>query len=77
MKIETRVWTLDELILANKVKLGRGDIISKKDIASFPGEYPIYSSAREKNGITASHGATWTFLPTAKRSIVPNGCSVF
>ena len=56
MKIETRVWTLDELILANKVKLGRGDIISKKDIASFPGEYPIYSSAREKNGTFGFYG---------------------
>lgn len=56
MKTETRVWTLDELILANKVKLGRGNIISKKDIASFPGEYPIYSSAREKNGTFGFYG---------------------
>jgi type I restriction enzyme S subunit len=56
MKIETRVWTLDELILAEKVKLGRGNIISKKDIASFPGEFPIYSSAREKNGTFGYYG---------------------
>ena len=56
MKLETRVWTLDELILANKVKLGRGDIISKKDSASFPGEFPIYSSAREKNGTFGFYG---------------------
>lgn len=56
MKIETQVWTLDELILAEKVKLGRGDIISKKDIASFPGEFPIYSSAREKNGTFGYYG---------------------
>ena len=56
MKTETRVWTLDELILANKVKLGRGNIISKKDMASFPGGYPIYSSAREKNGTFGFYG---------------------
>ena len=56
MKTETRVWTLDELILAEKVKLGRGNIISKKDIASFPGEFPIYSSAREKNGTFGYYG---------------------
>ena len=56
MTIETRVWTLDELILADKVKLGRGNIISKKDIASFPGEFPIYSSAREKNGTFGYYG---------------------
>jgi restriction endonuclease S subunit len=56
MKKLTRVWTLDELILAEKIKLGRGNIISKKDIASFPGEYPIYSSAREKNGTFGYYG---------------------
>ena len=56
MKTKIRVWTLDELILANKVKLGRGNIISKKDIANFPGEYPIYSSAREKNGTFGYYG---------------------
>jgi restriction endonuclease S subunit len=52
----TRVWSLDELILSNKVELGRGNIISKKDIASFPGNYPIYSSAREKNGTFGFYG---------------------
>jgi len=56
MKKLTRVWTLDELILAKKIKLGRGNIISKKDIARFPGEYPIYSSAREKNGTFGYYG---------------------
>ena len=56
MKKLTQVWTLDELILAEKIKLGRGNIISKKDIASFPGEYPIYSSAREKNGTFGYYG---------------------
>jgi type I restriction enzyme S subunit len=56
MTIETQVWTLDELILADKVKLGRGNIISKKDIRSFPGNFPIYSSAREKNGTFGYYG---------------------
>ena len=56
MNSEMQIWTLDELILADKVKLGRGDIISKKDIANFPGDYPIYSSAREKNGTFGFYG---------------------
>lgn len=56
MKKAVQVWTLDELVIANKVKLGRGNIISKKDIANFPGEYPIYSSAREKNGTFGYYG---------------------
>jgi len=56
MKGANEIWTLDELIIANKVKLGRGNIISKKDIANFPGEFPIYSSAREKNGTFGFYG---------------------
>ena len=56
MKNETKFWTLDELILADKIKLGRGNIISKIDIANFPGEFPIYSSAREKNGTFGYYG---------------------
>lgn len=56
MKIEKYIWTLDELVTSNKVKLGRGNIISKKDIANLPGEFPIYSSAREKNGTFGYYG---------------------
>lgn len=56
MKRVNQIWTLDELVIANKVKLGRGNVISKRDIADFPGEYPIYSSAREKNGTFGFYG---------------------
>ena len=50
------IWTLDELVLQNKIKLGRGNIISKNDIAAFPGNFPIYSSAQEKNGVFGFYG---------------------
>ena len=56
MKNDKYIWTLDELVTANKVKLGRGNIISKRDIANDPGEFPIYSSAREKNGTFGHYG---------------------
>ena len=48
--------TLDELCGEGIVKLGRGNIISKKDIAAKPGSYPIYSSARENEGKFGEYG---------------------
>ena len=48
--------TLDELCEEGTVKLGRGNIISKKDIAAKPGSYPIYSSARENEGKFGEYG---------------------
>ncbi len=48
--------TLDELCEEGIVKLGRGNIISKKDIAVKPGSYPIYSSARENEGKFGEYG---------------------
>ena len=48
--------TLDDLCEAGIVKLGRGNIISKKDIAAKPGPYPIYSSARENEGKFGEYG---------------------
>jgi type I restriction enzyme S subunit len=48
--------TLDELCEEGIVKLGRGNIISKKDIAAKPGSYPIYSSARENEGKFGEYG---------------------
>ncbi|MGH8215615.1 MAG: hypothetical protein ACREPZ_07975, partial [Rhodanobacteraceae bacterium] len=32
------------------VQLGRGKVISKKDLAATPGSYPVYSSAKENDG---------------------------
>lgn len=41
---------MEEMIEAGLIKLGRGKVISKKDIAENPGTFPIYSSARLNNG---------------------------
>ena len=51
------VKTLDALCDEGVVLLGRGNIISKKDIAADPGPYPIYSSARENDGKFGEYGA--------------------
>ena len=51
------VKTLDALCDEGVVLLGRGNIISKKDIAANPGPYPIYSSARENEGKFGEYGA--------------------
>jgi len=48
--------TLDELIDAGVIELGRGNVISKKDIAACPGPYPIYSSAKENDGKFGEYG---------------------
>ncbi len=48
--------SLDALIERGQIQLGRGKVISKKDIAADPGTYPIYSSARENNGKFGEYG---------------------
>jgi len=48
--------SLDELIEHGVIQLGRGKVISKKDIAAHPGEFPIYSSARENDGKFGEYG---------------------
>ena len=40
----------------NVVQLGRGKVISKKDLAATPGSYPVYSSAKEKDGKFGEYG---------------------
>jgi type I restriction enzyme, S subunit len=50
-------FSLDELIKMGKVSLHRGNIISKRDIDSNPGEYPIYSSATKNNGMFGRYGS--------------------
>jgi type I restriction enzyme S subunit len=50
------VKTLDALCDEGVVLLGRGDVISKRDIAANPGPYPIYSSARENEGKFGEYG---------------------
>jgi type I restriction enzyme S subunit len=51
-----KIESLDSLINRGVIKLNRGDIISKRDIAAYPGEYPIYSSAKENNGMFGRYG---------------------
>ena len=48
--------SLDELIELGLIELGRGDVISKKDMAEFPGTYPVYSSAKENDGKFGEYG---------------------
>jgi type I restriction enzyme S subunit len=51
-----QIESLDSLINRGIIKLNRGDIISKRDIAAHPGDYPIYSSAKENNGMFGRYG---------------------
>lgn len=47
---------LDSFIAAGDITLGRGEIISKDDIESNPGPYPIYSSSAHNNGKFGEYG---------------------
>ena len=38
------------------LQLGRGKVISKKDLAASPGTYPVYSSAKENDGKFGEYG---------------------
>ncbi|EOX4200099.1 MULTISPECIES: restriction endonuclease subunit S [Vibrio] len=52
-------WTsylLDELEALEWVVLGRGNVISKKDIEKIPGDYPIYSSSVKNSGLMGKYG---------------------
>ena len=52
-------WTsylLDELEALEWVVLGRGNVISKKDIENIPGDYPIYSSSVKNSGLMGKYG---------------------
>lgn len=51
-----KIESLDSLINRGVIKLNRGDIISKRDIAAHPGDYPIFSSAKENNGMFGRYG---------------------
>lgn len=48
--------TLGELEDLGIITLGRGKVISKKDIQDNPGEYPIYSSSAVGSGIFGTYG---------------------
>ncbi len=50
------VKTLDELINEGLITLGRGKIISRKDLAATPGNFPVYSSAKMNEGKFGEYG---------------------
>ena len=41
---------------AGVLKLGRGNVISKNDLSSFSGDYPVYSSSASGSGIFGRYG---------------------
>jgi len=47
---------LGELINKGKIKLFRGKVISKDDMKEFPGDYPVYSSSVQNNGLLGYYG---------------------
>lgn len=53
---EWRYAPVHELEVRGLLKLSRGNVISKSDIASTPGEYPIYSSSIHNNGEFGRYG---------------------
>lgn len=48
--------SLDDLVTRGMIQLGRGKVISKQDLATTPGNYPVYSSAKEGDGIFGRYG---------------------
>jgi type I restriction enzyme S subunit len=50
------VTSLNELVEAGVIQLTRGKVISKKDIEAFPGNFPVYSSAKENEGKFGEYG---------------------
>lgn len=49
-------YRLEELEELGWIELGRGNVISKKDIDNIPGEYPIYSSSIKNSGLMGKYG---------------------
>lgn len=47
---------LGELEDTGRIRLGRGNVISKQDIQNNPGHYPVYSSAATNNGMIGRYG---------------------
>ena len=48
--------SLDELIEDEVIQLGRGKVLSKKDMQACPGPYPVYSSAQNNDGKFGEYG---------------------
>ena len=55
-KGEWELWTIDKLEEFKCVKLSRGRVISRKDIDRTPGNFPIYSSSIQNDGLFGRYG---------------------
>jgi len=53
---EWKKQTIEELEDQDILTLSRGQVISKKDIARIPGQYPIYSSSVKNSGLFGRYG---------------------
>lgn len=53
---EWKSYKLSELEDLGHIQLGRGNVISRKDISSAPGPYPIYSSSVMAGGLFGTYG---------------------
>lgn len=49
-------YTLKELEESGAITLGRGQVVSKKDLEANPGIYPVYSSSAQGNGEFGQYG---------------------
>ena len=67
---------LGELEREQKIRLGRGKVISENDITSTPGKYPIYSSSARNNGEMGRYGL-WMFNQELVTWSIDGGGSVF
>ena len=67
---------LGELERKQKIRLGRGKVISESDITSTPGKYPIYSSSARNNGEMGRYGL-WMFNQELVTWSIDGGGSVF
>lgn len=53
---EWEVYSIEELERLGWLTLGRGKVISKKDMKQHPGHYPIYSSSVKNSGLMGRYG---------------------
>ena len=53
---KVEILKLGDLENLELIKMGRGNVISKNDILSCPGNYPVYSSSSSNNGEIGRYG---------------------
>jgi type I restriction enzyme S subunit len=50
------VVSIGDIVDNKTISMGRGNVISKKDLQDYPGEYPVYSSSAVGNGELGRYG---------------------